>query len=748
MAAALSSLCDIGCKRHYLMALEIRPDYVVGVNLGMLYLDFGNCAVAAEQFQKALKVDPDRGCAVQNNLGATFMQLAQYPAAVGALPQGHRSRSADGPAVREPGLRARPPGPKCRGRARILCAFMAMHSDNPKVLGWLAWRSATAPDDAVRNGREVLYRRGAVELAGGDDPCFWMRWLPPTPSSAAIPRRCKRPARQLIPRNVRGQPALAEAIRGRARLFQAGRPLRDPPPHFPDNPRASDVQTGRKNHVPSVRQGGLVVPSSTIAAPPSQSARRLPVGKLLLLRKALADVVVCLLLVAAVFAVFGQTARFSFINFDDDEYVYENPHVLNGLTAVDAAWAFTHTDAGADRHPLTLIPLTLDAQIVNPAHRSPDLARLAAWMHFVNVVLHAANAVLLYLLLRRDDRHALASRRVRGGHFAVHPLHVESVAWITECKDVLSGLFGSTPSPPELCVVRPLAELGAVDVGRSHAGPRPDVQADAGDVAAGLYAAGLLAIEQEFSSFQSFQCSVFGQRKGDGGRREREIRPVSVSMLLLEKASLLPLVAAAAVITFLLQRSSGALPRSIPCRSLSRGSPGPPNFTLPISVKPCGRQILSRFTPGSRWNDIGPLWAQPRSSFRLPRAPCGSRGAAAPVPDGLVLVSGDAPADHRTGASRHPSYGRPLRVPSPNRAWHRIAWLLAYLAGQSVARRVPSPPPHRSSCSLSPSVPRQTSFWRDDVTLWQRTLNCTTGNYNAHLHLGLAFAAAENKTRR
>ncbi len=122
----------------------------------------------------------------------------------------------------------------------------------------------------------------------------------------------------------------------------------------------------RKNHVPSVRQGGRVVPSSTIAAPPSQSARRLPVGKLLLSRKALADVVVCLLLVAAVFAVFGQTARFSFINFDDDEYVYENPHVLNGLTAADVAWAFTHTDAGAYRHPLTLISLMLDAQIVNP----------------------------------------------------------------------------------------------------------------------------------------------------------------------------------------------------------------------------------------------------------------------------------------------------------------------------------------------------------------------------------------------
>ncbi len=121
---------------------------------------------------------------------------------------------------------------------RDSCAFMAMHSDNPKVLGWLAWVLATAPDDAVRNGREALMTARRGELAGGDDPALLDALAAAYAELGRYPEALQT-ARQAVDLAMRrGQPALAEAIRGRARLFQAGRPLRDPPPHFPDN-RAS-----------------------------------------------------------------------------------------------------------------------------------------------------------------------------------------------------------------------------------------------------------------------------------------------------------------------------------------------------------------------------------------------------------------------------------------------------------------------------------------------------------------------------
>ncbi len=152
------------------------------------------------------------------------------------------------------------------------------------------------------------------------------------------------------------------------------------------------------------------------------------------------DAVVCLLIFVAVFAVFGQTARHEFVNLDDSEYVYENAHVCSGLSAKNIAWAFS-SRVSYQWHPLTLISLMADAELAKSAQGSPDSARLATLMHLDNVVLHTANALLLYLLLRVSTANVWPGAAV-AATFAVHPLHVESVAWITERKDVLSGLFG------------------------------------------------------------------------------------------------------------------------------------------------------------------------------------------------------------------------------------------------------------------------------------------------------------------
>jgi tetratricopeptide (TPR) repeat protein len=139
---------------------------------------------------------------------------------------------------------------------------------------------------------------------------------------------------------------------------------------------------------------------------------------------------VCLFLALAVLVVFGQTTRFAFVNYDDNVNVYENPVVSKGLSAHSVGWAFTHTQV-LNWIPLTTLSHILDCQIFGLD---------AGGHHLVNVLLHAANAILLFLVLRQ-----MTGGLWRGAFvaalFAVHPLRAESVAWVSERKDVLSGLF-------------------------------------------------------------------------------------------------------------------------------------------------------------------------------------------------------------------------------------------------------------------------------------------------------------------
>ena len=138
----------------------------------------------------------------------------------------------------------------------------------------------------------------------------------------------------------------------------------------------------------------------------------------------------CGVLVAAVLAVFGQTVRHDFVNYDDEPYLRENPPVAQGLTMEGVRWAFTSRHA-SNWHPVTWLSHMLDCQIYGP---SP-------WgHHLTNVLLHTSTAILLFLVLRRMTGDLWPSAFV-AAVFAVHPLHVESVAWVAERKDLLSGLF-------------------------------------------------------------------------------------------------------------------------------------------------------------------------------------------------------------------------------------------------------------------------------------------------------------------
>ena len=139
---------------------------------------------------------------------------------------------------------------------------------------------------------------------------------------------------------------------------------------------------------------------------------------------------VCGFLALAVLLVFGQTVRHEFINFDDALYVSETPQVTGGSTLEGVHWAF-HTDRAGNWHPLTWLSLMLDG----------ELCGTRPWAyHLTNVLLHAAAAITLFLALRRMTG-ALWPAAFAAAVFAVHPLRAESVAWISERKDVLSGLF-------------------------------------------------------------------------------------------------------------------------------------------------------------------------------------------------------------------------------------------------------------------------------------------------------------------
>src|SRR5262245_5327551 len=140
--------------------------------------------------------------------------------------------------------------------------------------------------------------------------------------------------------------------------------------------------------------------------------------------------IVCVFLIAITWFVFGETVRYDFVNYDDDTYVYANPLINSGLTVPGAIHAFSGSHAG-NWHPLTTLSHMLDCQL---------WGLQAGGHHFINIVLHTIAVVLLFLILRQMTG-ALWRSAFVAAVFAIHPLRVESVAWISERKDVLSAVF-------------------------------------------------------------------------------------------------------------------------------------------------------------------------------------------------------------------------------------------------------------------------------------------------------------------
>jgi protein O-mannosyl-transferase len=143
------------------------------------------------------------------------------------------------------------------------------------------------------------------------------------------------------------------------------------------------------------------------------------------------ELLISLFLIMLIVIVYAQVGAFDFVDFDDSFYVTENSHVRNGLTLDGVIWAFTTTHE-ANWHPLTWLSHMVDCELygLNPAGH-----------HYTNILFHTANTLILFFILFRMTGELWKSA-FAAALFAIHPLHVESVAWVSERKDVLSTFFG------------------------------------------------------------------------------------------------------------------------------------------------------------------------------------------------------------------------------------------------------------------------------------------------------------------
>ncbi|MFO0946031.1 MAG: tetratricopeptide repeat protein [Planctomycetota bacterium] len=251
--------------------------------------------------------------------------------------------------------------------------------------------------------------------------------------------------------------------------------------------------------------------------------------------RALAEnLLIAVALVVLTIIPYAQTAKFDYVDFDDPVYVLENPQVRGGLRWESLKWAFTTGHAG-NWHPLTWLSLMLDTQLFGDN---------AAGHHSVNVLLHVGNVLLVYWFFWRCTRARWESAFI-AALYAVHPMHVESVAWISERKDVLSTLFGLLAF---LCYVRYAERPGVLRY-----------------VAILITYALCLLSKQMLVTFPFLLLLLdywplgrlrFGQRLPPSADR---FPAVPVRRLVVEKLPMLLLAITFSVIVFLVQRAGGAV---------------------------------------------------------------------------------------------------------------------------------------------------------------------------------------------
>ena len=245
------------------------------------------------------------------------------------------------------------------------------------------------------------------------------------------------------------------------------------------------------------------------------------------------DFLVWLFLIIATFTVYGQVLSHEFVNYDDPSYVSKNPNIQTGLTLEGIVWSFTATRAG-NWHPLTWLSHMLDIEFYGLN---------SGGHHFTNVLFHMANTLLLFFVFRRMTGDLWRSAFV-AALFALHPLHVESVAWVAERKDVLSTFFWMLimwsyiryvehPGGIRYLVVLLFFVLGLM------AKPM-------------LVTLPFLLFLLDYWPLCRFQ---FGQSVNGGSKQKKKL----ALRLVWEKAPLFAIAAASSVVTFYVQQSGGAV---------------------------------------------------------------------------------------------------------------------------------------------------------------------------------------------
>jgi tetratricopeptide (TPR) repeat protein len=427
------------------------------------------------------------------------------------------------------------------------------------------------------------------------------------------------------------------------------------------------------------------------------------------------DVLICFFIVIATLAVYNQVRYHDFVNYDDPYYITENFHVQKGLTVDNIIWAFTSTHA-LNWHPLTWLSHMLDVQLygMNPASH-----------HLTNVLFHILNTLLLFFILRRMTGKLWRSSFV-AVLFALHPLHVESVAWVAERKDVLSTFFwmltlwGYARYVEQPGVYRYLLVLTFFILGLLA---KPMV-----------ITLPFVLLLLDFWPLHRFE--PIPKSSVDG---HVEQKPSAV-LLILEKAPLFLLAAVSSIVTLQAQQSGGAVGSLVSYPLSIRIANALVAYTAYIGKMIWPEKLAVYYPhPGVQpWWQVtvaGVLivfvfflaiwWSRKHSWFLV--GWLWYMGTLVPV-IGLIQVGSQAMADRYTYI---PLIGLFIIISwgIPNISAHRRFKSAAMTIAAVII-----------VCILMITTWIQVGYWKNSVTLFEHTLDVTTNNYLAHNNLGVAFS--------
>ena len=421
-------------------------------------------------------------------------------------------------------------------------------------------------------------------------------------------------------------------------------------------------------------------------------------------------------LVVSTCVAYAGVRHHQFLNFDDPSYVTGNPNVLGGLSRDGVTWAFTAAHSG-NWHPLTWLSHMTDVSACGLN---------AGCHHLVNVAFHVLSTLLLFRFLDRTTRRVWPAAAV-AGLFALHPLHVESVAWIAERKDVLCTFWwmvalniyaggGTRPSPSRL---------------------------------AGLLAASALALLSKPMAvtlpFVLLLVDIWPLQRWKLGADQAE-RWAGLRSRLLVTWPVFLMAAAVSVVTFFVQRQAGAVQstEAFPWALRLANVPVAYATYLLKTIWPVGLAPLYPYpetipvlaSVGALALLVAITAAVVRERIRRPVLLVGwlwFLGTLVPVV-GLVQVGAQPYADRYTYV---PLTGLFLM----------IVWTMADAAGRRLAGIAAGTCAGVVVALLATLTYRQVALWHDSVTLWTHTVAVTHANYRAYTNLGFALAEAQSSAR-